>query len=242
MNQLQDISQEDVLNIFCDASIKTYPDGQVMGCAGAVGFRGGIKQPLVWNYTLIPPEATNNSSEIVALFLGIQMAHIHRHFFREINVFADSKICVYGIKEWYISWFKNMDSNGILFSSSGMPVANQEMFKRIIWYMVMNNVRCNIYHQKGHVTSTIKSLMQAKKVFEESNGVTLDKKQLSIICHGNDYVDIKTGDHLERVNPYKTLGFNFIDSKRSAFVPIVTQEDVIKYTEILKHGGTKDDS
>lgn len=229
MNQLQNIFTEDVLNIFCDASIKKFSDGVTVGCPGAIGISGNRK--VCWKFQLLP-DTTNNNSEITALFFAIMLANEHKHLFREINIFADSKICVYGVKTWYQSWFENIAPDGTLYSSSGTPVANQEVFKDIIRYMVMNNVHVNIYHQKGHVTSTVKSLVNAIKVFEESNGITISPEQAKYICKYNDEIDIKTGMWLERIHSSR----GYATRPTRVFEPIITADDLNKYTHLIKGG------
>ena len=227
MNQLQNIIADDVLNIFCDAYIKTFPDGITIGCPGAVGYCG--KKIICWNYDILP-NTTNNNSEITAIYMAVIMAQWHSQFYREINIFSDSKICVYGVKHWYQSWFQNVGPDGTLYSSTGAPVANQEVFKDIIRYMVMNNVRVNIYHQKGHVTSTAASLNAAMKVFEDSNKLHITPEQLRYICKGNDYIDLTTKDRLDRIKT--SFGYGIRPDR--VFESVINQEDLVKYTNLIR--------
>ena len=123
------LGNSNTLNIFTDASIKQVGQ-ETVGCAGAFCVAG--KDRTIINQTnRILRYATNNSSEITAVKLGIDLAIDYRNDFDTINLFSDSKICIYGLREWIFNWIDNM-SNGVLYNSSNTEVANQEMFKKII--------------------------------------------------------------------------------------------------------------
>ena len=200
--QLPNLIGDDILNIFCDASIKTFPDGITIGCPGSIAFLG--YEVVDWGY-LILPSTTNNNSEITAIRLALEMALKHRSKYKTINIFSDSKICVYGVKYWFEGWFANIDDNGVLYSTSGVPVANQEIFKEIMKLIIVTKLQVNLYHQKGHVVETDKSLVFARHVFEESNRITLSMDQLKYISAGNDKVDKDTKYQLDLI--ISSLGY-----------------------------------
>ena len=176
-----------IYNIFTDASIIKTIYGETIGCAGAVGVPSLNSENTIVS-TQILRNSTNNNSEITAILLGIHMAlNVPKNY--KINLFSDSKICVYGLREWIFNWANNRLPDGTMVSSSGTPVANQNIFLDIINLIIVNKLPINIYHQKGHVTNTEDSLSNATKVFFESNGILLDKNDVINISDMNNYID-----------------------------------------------------
>lgn len=192
------LGNSNTLNIFTDASIKQVGQ-ETVGCAGAFCVAG--KDRTIINQTnRILRHATNNSSEITAVKLGIDLAIDYRNDFDTINLFSDSKICIYGLREWIFNWIDNM-SNGVLYNSSNTEVANQEMFKKIINLITHYNLNIHLYHVKGHVNiNSIKSVLNAIRVFNISNGIILPTQDMIDISDMNNYVDIFTGELLESIN------------------------------------------
>lgn len=181
---------DDVLNIFCDASILKLEE-ETIGCPGSIAISpsGNIVDAQV----RLLRYSTNNNSEITAILMAVQQAIVFRYNFRTINIFSDSKISVFGLKTWIYNWFYSM-TGGVLYSSSGEPVANQQIFLHIIHLIVHSGLSVNIYHQKGHVTS--KNLLPAKQVFLESNGMFLTDDEASYISKYNDHIDVLTKKEL----------------------------------------------
>ena len=229
-NRLPNIMAPDNYNIFCDASIKTFPDGITVGCAGAIGMHQNKLN--MWEYRIIPC-TTNNNSEISAVFIALEMAKTASNFYKIINIFSDSKICVFGMRHWYEGWLKAADKNGVLYNSSGEPVANQEIFKDAMRFILDNNLKINIYHQNGHVYNSASSLKRAKEVFITSNKLDITDDQLKYISRGNDKVDSTTRSHLDFIKSSTGYSKPLIRPFRS----IVTYDDVAKY-RLLVGGGT----
>lgn len=209
MNKLL-LYDESTLNIFCDASISKFQDLNItIGCAGVVIVSNNNNRKLNFlydNYNVIY-ETTNNNSEITAILLGIIEAIKNKDKFNVINLFSDSKICIYGLREWIFNWICNI-KNGIMISSSLLPVANQNIISKIINYIVYNNLSINLYHQKGHVANTNNSLNNASKVFYESNNIILTQNEIIDISYYNNMVDIRTKDillSLDRLYREKSL-------------------------------------
>ena len=199
---IKDIFNPETLNIFTDASIKTIKNiDETLGCPGAicVGTNLNGSTYIIDEAYFIERHATNNSSEIKAVSLGISKALQYRNNFKYINLFSDSMICIHGLREWLYNWLRCI-YNGTMYSSSGKPVANQQTFASILNTIVMNNLYINLYHQKGHVSVINNdSLINAANVFKKTNfiqdDISLDL--ISLLSGYNNMVDIRTGEQLE---------------------------------------------
>lgn len=199
---IKDIFNPETLNIFTDASIKTLKDtGETLGCPGAICVatnQNGATYILDEAY-FIERYATNNSSEIKAVSLGVSKALLYRNNFNKINLFSDSMICIHGLREWLYNWLRCI-YDGTMYSSSGKPVANQQTFASILNTIVMNNLSINLYHQKGHVSIiNNNSLENAAKVFMKTNFLQQEPSIdfISLISGYNNMVDVRTGEQLE---------------------------------------------
>ena len=184
------------LEIFCDASIRKFLDGRIFGCAGAIA-------PMYKGKSLeIMPDSTNNAAEIEAVYLAVKLTKDLKDAYPEIEkvtIYSDSKISVFGLREWMHRWVNNM-RNGILYTDSRTPVANQEIFLKIISFLESNKLEINIRHQKGHVNALNQNSMRnAKRVYEESNKEVIDLQTLSRICWYNDCIDRETRDMLGKI-------------------------------------------
>lgn len=181
------------LNIFTDASIRKMPDGEVIGCAGAniiVGsdaISGVIEQD-----TRIIRASTSNNSEINAVKLGIEKALKYRGpQFRTINLISDSKLCIYGLREWIFNWVGVSAGKEYLIGSTNQEVANQDVILNIIYMILDNQLSINFYHQKGHVTYSQSSMNEAKQLFMSSNFLThdVDMELIKNISIANNAID-----------------------------------------------------
>lgn len=187
----------ETLEICCDASILKYPNGRVFGCAGAITTKFNIERKI------IIPDCTNNSAELMAMYTAVKLAHeICMVQPYDVTIYADSKFVVYGMKVWMKKWLTTVDERGIIYNYNNEPVKNQELFMMILSYMITNNLKIKIRHQKGHVKFlNEKSLRIAGNVFYESNGYRLDHDTLVRISLYNDKIDKNTKNKLLTVNP-----------------------------------------
>ena len=185
------------LEICCDASITTYPNGRTFGCAGAVAIGLNIER------TMIVPDSTNNIAELMAMYTAVKLAdEMQAVDDYDTTIYADSKFVVFGLKVWMDSWLRKMDRNGIMYNSNNEPVKNQDLFAMIISYMVTNNLRLKIRHQKGHVKVLSEGSMEvAQRVFYRSTGYRLDHDTLSRISYYNNKIDYDTKQILKTTNP-----------------------------------------
>ena len=165
------------INIFCDASIDT---NLKIACGGCVlVMQDEINNHINDDYNIISKrliiqkDATNNSSEILAIWAGVVEALRIRNVYPGaiLRLFSDSKISLYGLRDWMKNWIINSNGNPILISSSGTPVMNQQKFIDIFNLIIENNLRIELYHQRGHVTDGKVSLDMARSQFIKANKV-----------------------------------------------------------------------
>ena len=122
---------------------------------------------------IIQKDATNNSSEILAIWAGVVEALKIRNYYPGaiFRLFSDSKISLYGLRDWMKNWIANSEGSPILISSSGTPVMNQQRFIEVYNLIVENNLRIELYHQRGHVMDGKISLDKARAQFIKANKV-----------------------------------------------------------------------
>ena len=94
-----------------------------------------------------------------------------------------------------------------MYNYENKPVKNQHLYLMIISYIIINNLRIKIRHQKGHVKLTPGKLDIANRMFYESNGYYLDQDSIYRISLYNSIIDKDTRNLLQNVNtndyPYR---------------------------------------
>lgn len=227
---------DEVLNIFTDASIKRIRhENSFIGCPGMVAYIGYKEL----NKRLeVDPFSTNNESEIRAIEMAVQ--YIYEciplfPFIKRINIFSDSKISVYGLREWYVSWFKKA-RNGELYATTG-KVKNQKYFIYIIKAIEHLGFPINIYHLHGHMVN--KPAYEFNTYFYKENyingyGSEMNGELRSYLVNGNDTIDRETGvvdaiDVSKIIIPYKKAQlispFNYTD--------LINSIDLNKYAYLI---------
>lgn len=155
-------------NIFCDASINL---DTKTACSGTIITNEDATIEF-YEFLVKQHPATNNSSEIMAVLIGIQTALMMRRTnpeYQYFNLFSDSKLCIYGLREWVFMWANRQDENGNILGTSREPVANQEYFKNIVRLIVDFDLNVHFYHQKGHCNVTSIGRQKARDFFIGSN-------------------------------------------------------------------------
>lgn len=211
------------LNVFTDASVKQVGNHEYFTSYGA---------RLMLGYGYLTMSAytcpgTNNFGEASAIRLGVLNALDALRFLEfdpvcRINLFSDSKINLFGLRDWIYSWLNNQDPNGVLMSSSGTPVANQNILMDTASLILNNNLRICLYHQAGHCTNE-KTMIEGKEVFFKSNGIGLANIELLYICENNNIIDDFT-----RVN----LDMNKIRPSNVGFYQIPTKSQMSSYKQL----------
>lgn len=196
MNNL--LTGYDPLEICVDASVKEI-NGRTFTSSGAICTN---TQERLFK---ILADSTNNRGELVAVYTGIQLAiqEILKYpgRFSRVNLYSDSQFCILGIRDWFSSWIKTKDSNGIIYGKNG-PVKNQELFLMIISYCVTNNLTVHFYNQKGHADVYSKSGMDdAANQFKQANGFFIRYDELYKLCYYNNLIDKESRKLLDTINP-----------------------------------------
>lgn len=206
MKKFETIYDENTLNIFTDASMYSgnYM-GYSVGCAG-VELATSITRTDVLNNIyptgyipnyVVTLDTSNNNSELLALRQGILFAIANKHRFKTINLFSDSLLSVNAITQWSESWFYKAlreKKDWIFKNSSGSAVANQDVIKNIMVLIYFNDLRINIYHQRGHCSS---NLDLVKRDFIRFNNIKRDyvsDEFIKEITFMNDLVDKRSRD------------------------------------------------
>lgn len=218
------------MNIFTDASIIKTPYGETIGCAGAICQENNN----ICKFE-VQRDSTNNISEITAIKLAIELALEHRDSFEVIDIWADSQWAIYSLTTWIRGWMNNIQ-NGIMINSSGFPVKNQQIILSIIKLIVINNLKVNFHHIKGHIDiNNIKSVTKAVSVYSRSNNVSAPGRGFIInAANMNNMVDNQTRNIL------KSYDINDrIHLTRGIINPIISNEDLNIYYNLVTLGGNK---
>lgn len=98
--ELPQIYNKDTLNIFSDASMINSSEPKLgTGCYGAVAVCG---DQIIDSFYRISSRSTNNSCEIKGLRAAILLANKWKGQFSFINIFSNSQISVFGLKDYII--------------------------------------------------------------------------------------------------------------------------------------------
>lgn len=208
-----------IANIFCDASMDIKHG---IGCAGVYMVSENFKEPIDYFY-MKQYNATNNSAEILAVYNGVLMALYYRNHrpeykFDKFRLFSDSKICIYGLREWCYDWVRNQNDYGYLRRNDLANVSNQFYFRDIIRLILDNDLYISFNHQKGHSSFTPKAMEISEKFFIDSNGYSPEDIGTTIryINAYNIEVDQKSRDLLQgssrvQIELYNPL-ISFVDN------------------------------
>lgn len=181
---------EDSINIFTDASL-TKIDNEPIISSGYALVKDGIIERSDFSVFC---NATNNYGELFAIYMGIKAAIDYKNIAKRINLFSDSRISVYSLREWIFKW---RVVNNDFISGSGKRAENQDVIHMIIDSISMNNLPINIYCQRGHKNSDSNAnVVQQRDYFYQENGIYLPLETASKICYYNDFVDTMTRNNL----------------------------------------------
>ena len=201
MSKFEKLVDKKKLEIFCDASMRKFPNGRSFGCAGALTVLDN--QPYGMPYLKVLPDSTNNESEAMAVYLAVEAAYAMTQLFgefEEIVVYSDSRLSVFGLKVWMENWISMMHNN-VLYTKQGVAVSNQNIFKMIYDFLARNDIKIRLLHCKGHVNVlSRKHIITAANVFYESNGFYPSEAEIIRLANFNNYIDVATRDNLKFVD------------------------------------------
>lgn len=221
-----DLFCNDVLNIFTDASVVTI-NGETISCPGALSVIG---DEVIYKSFEILRNSTNNRGEITAILLGIYQALFLRNEnnFKSINLFSDSKISVYGLREWIFNWVNNIRDES-MYGSSG-PIKNQDIIIKTVYTILSNNLNIHLYHVNGHHKSNDKkSINDFRSSFRKNNFLNTllsDELVITMINYNNE-IDNFTRNILLNTEPTQ------FDIYTSPVQYVPYKFDVNKYKDLL---------
>lgn len=182
-----------ILNIFSDASLRGQ-DNTTWTCGGALAFIG---KDIIDKKFRIFSDKSSNVAELKAIRMGIELARAHMHEFSEINLFSDSQISIFGIRDRIYDW---RIKKGELVGYANKPIKNQDIMIEIIYMVVNYDININFYHQKGHVnTNDLGSKAHALNTFAISNKINkkdIDMNFITYISNCNNSIDVYSRQQL----------------------------------------------
>lgn len=185
-----------MINIFCDASIRQKGKG-FAGCYGAICVVG---DSIIDESYRVITNTTSNNAEIYAIREGILLAIRHRKRFPYVNIFSDSQVSIFGIRDRIHGW---TIKNGMVYGSNG-PIHSCEVYLEIMQMILdyQNQLYITFFHQKGHVDNNYKSINHACHVFMNSNNIRekVDLNFIRYISNYNNIVDRKSRSILSNTN------------------------------------------
>lgn len=198
---LEEFYNSDTLNIFSDASI--IYDEKNNKCTGCYGVVCVTRDTIIDQCYHLVSDTTNNNSEIKGIRAALSFANIYRGRFKYINIFSDSKISIDGLRDYIYRWSYN-PKDGLLYTSTGKPAANQAIF--IECNQMMNILGADpytmfcLYHQNGHINDSYRDLCRAANTFSRSNNIygKVDINLIRYISTYNDIVDKTSRSILKR--------------------------------------------
>lgn len=202
MLKFEQFSNRNTLNIFTDASILQIKNNNKFNhCIGSSGISIWKEDKNIGDYSEVIAYTTNNFCELHAIFLATWFARnilFSDNDIKYINIFSDSKISVFGLREWIFKWVSS-SVNGILYGTSG-KVKNQEEFIKIVKFIIDNNLNINLYHVRGHHDhNTQKEMINFKQSFQRENNINdiIEDKLINFLIMGNSIVDNLTRNKLK---------------------------------------------
>lgn len=227
-----------IYDIYVDASINLE---QKLGCAG-MALVDRKRDTMVDSRYLVKPNATNNMCEIIAIWMGIYRA-IELLYFESlpfhVNIFSDSQISLFGMREWLPSWIRKRNGN-VLINSSG-AVSNQIWYEDAYHAIISSGIKIKFFHQKGHVDENRQlSLFAAEKAFRTSNNMTPHMAGTSpaILAKYNNFVDTTSRDIIIGLLSGKNIT-EFPGARYMLEIPLrfdFIDSDISKYESQI-HGG-----
>lgn len=234
------LNDQNSISVFTDASIfKVNSDTYI----GAPGFATVYNHQIINSGVNIIYGATNNYSEIAAIHMGILELLRYNGKFKTLNLFSDSKISILGMRDWIFKWIDTTNHAGTIFNSSGMVVANQDIFLNTMKLIISNGLQVNLYHQRGHINYEKQSeVFRAMKDFDISNNFEISYDQAVEICRYNDFVDNNTRDTLHKIVGAMLYNQSIYDMLVYPFTYVPKKNEVEEYKKLINKGGTRNDN
>ncbi len=224
------IDFERSINVFTDASIIII-NGTSVSCSGyAIVCNGQITEAKF----RILYDSSNNFGEIYALFMGIKAAILAASDNRcRINIISDSQISVFGLRDWIFAWYKRLNKESMMISTSKKPIAYQCIYKRIVKAIVTSGLPVNIYHQLGHMSNTEQGLKKVIDRFGKVNMETIDENVASKIICFNNFVDRFTRDNLYSITGSSVFDIDKYKKEVEDSNEVLNEEEMSAYGRLI---------
>lgn len=189
------------LNIFSDASMRTVSkrEHRLASCYGAVAVYG---DNIIDERYRVQSEATVPAAEMRGIRCSLSLALQYRQNFPVINLFSDSQISVFSLRDYIMNWRYNSQADSFFIKKK--EVKNQELITECYFMLTelsKTNI-VNIFHQSGHVGNGESELKHAADVFRYSNGVrgVISYEFIRYISRYNNYIDNNTRSVIRSTN------------------------------------------
>lgn len=241
------------LDAFADTSITkrkiVLPNGErfeyYVSCTGTAfirrdeDYRGNMIPTVLDEKYIVYHNYTNNMGELQAILNAVRYGHYLLKFNKatHLNIISDSKISIFGLRDWIFNWVNNIH-NGIMYGSSG-PVQNQRLILQIVYEIITNNDFIRFYHIRGHQKSKPNVVIES---FSKENGfkiTDIDPRLPNYLIQCNDRVDTLSRDMLNEKNMKSTeplyLRESLLAKKQYTMEPIMNMEDFIYNLDMDKY-------
>lgn len=205
---------DDVLNLFSDASMRSIKKSEniLASCYGSVAVN---KDTIIDEMFRCQSLSTVPAAEIRGIRCSLSLALKWRYHFRMINIFSDSQISVFSLRDYIYNWIFDQNTSRY-YSKRGTSkneVKNQEIL--IECFMMLQELQktniVNLFHQSGHVENGFDQIKYAAETFKKSNGIvgTVGYDLIRYISLYNNYVDNKSRSFIRTTNVFEN---NFHDA------------------------------
>ena len=217
------IHNDNTLNIFSDASMRTREKCILDSCYGSVAV---CKDNMVDEWFRIQSNCTVPAAEIRGVRCSLTLAHKWKYHFKNINIFSDSQLAIFGLRDYIYNWQYNPADNKLYNGLKGnkKPVKNQEVYIECL--QMLDSLRMNgnivtLYYQKGHVDNGMQSVKDALLVFKKSNGIMgkIDYNTIRYISLYNNYVDSKSRSIINRTNIFDNVYYDPVSFYATSNLP-----------------------
>lgn len=222
------------LNVFCDASLTTVED-KTTSCPGfAIVYQNKIIKS---DYKVIF-NSSNNYGEIYAIRMGIKAVYDMGYKLgsvSRINVFSDSQISIFGLREWIFTWYRNLNSEKQMVANDRKSeIANQEVYNSIVNLVAYEGIPIHLYHQLGHKNyNNIKHIRKVITSFNTVNNERITIDEARYISYYNEFVDKYTRINLLKVT--KSSLFKQTDYQKYIIpVSIILTDNIMRrYSDLI---------
>lgn len=228
---------KNAVNVFTDCSAKygsyVKADKQVVTSGFITTINGGVI-----NSGCFTMKASSMYGELYAIKMGIMELLRFKETDMFLNIFSDSKINIYALREWLPMWLSNQ-KNYTLRTKDKKPVSNQELMLDIMKLILEGNVHISLFHIAGHKkSSNVKDMMKFVNTFNESNSLRLVNNNsipmdiFMDMANWNDSIDKYTRKVLHK----ELLNENSIFDTSKMNFPVIwfpRDEDIKRYKQLL---------